>query len=251
MTEPDGPAGAPGGAARTAARAGARASLGMLPGLVPFGLLAGAAAADNGLSGLQAVVASVAVYSATAQIAAFQLLGSGGAVGLAVGTALLLNVRFLLLGLSLAPHLADMPSWKRAVAGYLMTTQAFAVVSLHWRNRPSPSRGERWAYYLGAACPVWLVYQGATVAGVLAGDGAGRLLAVALPLAFLVLLVPMLDGRRSVTAAVTAGVVAVAGTDWPAGLGTPAAITAGLAVGMAVPRARDADMGLASSEAPG
>jgi predicted branched-subunit amino acid permease len=93
---------------------GMRRVLPVLPGLVPFGALAGAAAVDNGLSVLQACAASAFLYAGTAQIAAFEVIGDGLAP--ALGAVLLVNLRFAALSASLAPHLTGLSLGRRPQA---------------------------------------------------------------------------------------------------------------------------------------
>ncbi len=217
--------------------AGVRAAVPVSVGLTPFGLLSGATAVAGGFPATQAIAASVLVFAGTSQIAAFGLLASGSSVALATGTALLLNARFLLFGASLAPHLATQTPRRRLVAGYLLTTQAYAVAAARYDRVPPDSAAFRWGYFLGAAAPIWCVFQLTTVAGALAGTSvdAGGVLALAIPLSFLALLVPAVTDRRRLRAAVVAAAVAVVAHPLPANLGMVLAVVTGIVAGVLTP----------------
>ena len=93
---------------------------------------------------------------------------------------------------------------------------------------------DRARYYLGAAAAIWVVWQVATVAGVVVGAripdrwGVG----FAVPLIFLALLVPDLTDRPRVIAALVGGGVAIAGAGWPLNLGLVGGALAGVAAGV-------------------
>jgi predicted branched-subunit amino acid permease len=127
------------------------------------------------------------------------------------------NLRMLLYSASLAPHLTHEPLHRRMGAAYLLTDQAYAVSIARWSAGGDPR--ERLAYYAGAAAPLWVVWVLCTAIGALAGAAVPESvpLAFAVPLVFLVLLVPALTDRPAVAAAVTGGLAAVAAAELGAG----------------------------------
>lgn len=183
------------------------------------------------------------LFAGTAQVAAYAALGAG--LLPALGALALLNSCYLVLSASMASHVADFPLRRRAVVGYLLTTEAYAATATELtrlRHEPPPLR---WAYLLGAALPVWVVFQLATLGGALAGatvPGAD-VLRVAVPLAFLALLVPALTHRPAVVTALVSVAVAVVLARVSPPLSLPLASVAGVLAGAAV-RRRD------STEAP-
>ena len=86
-------------------RAGARAVAPMLVGIVPFGLVAGATPVTHGLGGAVAVGFSVIVFAGASQLAAIDVLGSGGSALVAALAAWTINLRLLLYSASIAPYL--------------------------------------------------------------------------------------------------------------------------------------------------
>ena len=212
---------------------GVRAVAPVLVGIVPFGLIAGAAAVRVGLSGLQAVGLSVVVFAGASQLAAIELLGSNARPAVVVATALVINLRMLMYSASIAPYFRETATRWRAGLAYLLTDQAYALaVTRFGADRPVR---RRW-YYLGAALPLWAVWQVCTVLGVVAGARVpdSLPLSFAVPLTFLALLVPAVTDRASGTAAVVGGAAAVLGAGLPLNLGLVAGAVGGVLAGLLV-----------------
>jgi 4-azaleucine resistance transporter AzlC len=229
--------------------AGARDAVPVVLGVVPFALVAGYAAVEAGLSTAAAVGASVVVFAGASQLAAYELLGSDAPLAVVVLTAVVINLRMMMYSASLAPHLRDVGRRARAGAAYFLTDQAFALSVSRYREETGT---DRLAYYLGAAVLLWLCWQVGTVAGVALGTGVPPEwgLEFAAPLVFLALLVPALEDRPSVAAAVVAGAVALVGADAPLNVGLLLGATAGIATGLLVER-RTGRGGDAGGEAAG
>jgi predicted branched-subunit amino acid permease len=218
--------------------------LGIAPitlGVLPFGIIAGFAAVDIGLGLPEAMGFSVLVFAGASQLAAIELLGQGAPIGVAVLTVVVINLRMAMYSASLAPHLAAEPVHRRLGGAYILTDQAYAVAITRFLHEPEAGADRFW-YYLGAALPMWLVWQPATVVGALVGDQVPDTvpLGFAVPLAFLALLVPAVTDRPSLAAALTAALVATVGAGWPTNLGMPLGALAGVAVGFALARRRRA-----------
>src|SRR5947208_6238747 len=198
-------------------RAGARAVAPMLVGVVPFGLVAGASPVTHGLGGAAAVGFSVIVFAGASQLAAIDVLGSGGSAFVAAAAAWTINLRLLLYSASLAPHLARERLRTRFWMAYLLTDQAYAVCISRWGPDDDPRR--RVPYFLGAALVLWVSWQLSTIAGVLIGATVPEdvPLEFAVPLVFLVLLVPAITGRPAAIAAAIGGIAAVVGAEAGAG----------------------------------
>lgn len=221
------------------ARAGARAVAPMLLGVVPFGLVAGAAAAANGLPKWSAPGFSSIMFAGASQLAAIDVLGHGGSALVAILAAWTINLRLVLYSASLAPYLADAPLRRRLTAAYFLVDQNYAVAVTRWAEDGGKDSHQRLAYFLGAGALMWTCWQLSTIAGVLLGTAlpADTPLDFALPLVFLVLLIPVIKDRPSVAAAVVGGATAVAAAQLGAG---GASIVVGSALGIAAGAVTDA-----------
>ncbi len=217
------------------ARAGALTVAPMLLGVVPFGLVAGAAPVAEGLSGWQAVGLSTIVFAGASQLAIVDVLGQGGSALVAILAAWTINLWMVLYSASLAPYLSHEPTGRRLGAAYVLVDQAYAASVSRWARDDRPEG--RLSYFLGAGLLLWAAWQLSTVAGVLVGGSVPDDIPLdfAVPLVFLVLLVPILDNRPAIVAAVAGGVAAVAAAELGAAqLSTIVGAITGIAAGAAV-----------------
>jgi 4-azaleucine resistance transporter AzlC len=223
---------------RGAFLAGVRTVSPVMVGVVPFGLVAGAAAVGAGLSVLQAAALSVVVFAGASQLAAIELLGADAALAVVVGTALVINSRLLMYSASLAPHFLEEDGRWRALMAYVMTDQAYALSVTRYGEGLSGLDRKRW-FYLGTALPLWVVWQACTVVGAVLGASVPPWLPLsfAVPLTFLALLVPAVEGRATGAAALVGGGVATAGVGLPFNLGLLAGAVLGILAGVVVDRA--------------
>jgi predicted branched-subunit amino acid permease len=202
----------------------------MLIGIVPFGLVVGATSVSDHFGIAAAVGSSTIIFAGASQLAVLQALASGGSALVAAVAAWTINLRILLYSASLAPELTHETTRRRLLASYFLTDQAYAVCITRWKIEHSDRAG-RLSYYLGAAATLWVVWQISTIVGALVGSAvpADVPLDFAIPLVFLVLLVPTLTSVPAVVAAAAGGAAAVAAAELGAG---ELYIVAGAAVGI-------------------
>lgn len=216
--------------AAVAARAGLGDAVPVLLGMVPFGLVVGASSVEAGLGVEGAVIGSLVVFAGAAQLAAIDLLGRDAPLVVVVATIAVINLRFLLYSASLSPLLADRRPVQRLGAAYVLTDQAYALATMRAQDEPA---GHHLAHFLGAAVSIWANWQVWTLVGALVGATIPPQvpLAAAIPLVFLVLLVPAVRDRPTAAAAVASGLVATAGVGLPANGGLLLGAVTGMAVG--------------------
>mgnify|MGYP000164965901 CR=1 FL=1 len=202
-------------------RDGAASIVPMLVGVVPFGLVAGASPVDQDLGAGAAIGFSTIVFAGASQLAAIDILGDGGSAIVAALAAWTINLRMLLYSASLAPHLAAESIRTRLGVAYLLTDQAYAVSIRRWSLGEEPQE-KRVPYYLGAGLLLWASWQLSTIAGVLIGPVVPDdvPLEFAVPLVFLVLLIPALTSAPAVVAAGAGGLGAVVAAEAHAGSGS-------------------------------
>ena len=190
-------------------RAGALAVAPMLIGVIPFGLVAGATPTTGGLGGGAAIGLSLIVFAGASQLAAAEVLIDGGSALVAIVAACTINLRLVLYSASLAPYVATEPLRRRIAVAYLLTDQAYAVCIARWDE--GVDRRRRLPFFFGAALLLWVVWQLCTIMGVLIGPAVPEdvPLDFAVPLVFLVLLVPVLTSSAALVAAAVGGLTAV------------------------------------------
>jgi 4-azaleucine resistance transporter AzlC len=172
-----------------------------------------------------AIVMSVVVFAGSAQFASVAVLGAGGSPGAAILAGVLLNLRFLAMGVAIGPWLRG-GHVRRALQGQAIVDASFGLASR------GDGSFDRHALIGGtiAQYPAWVL---GTVAGVLAGAAVGdpeRLgLDALFPAFFVVLLIEELrDGSAVVAALLGAAIAAALVPVAPAGIPILAASAAAL-----------------------
>ena len=189
----------------TSVGAGARAVAPLALAIGAFGITFGVLAREAGFGPVSAVVFSATTFAGSAQFAATSLVSAGGTLAAAIGAAVLLNVRYVPIGLSVAPALHG-PAWRRALRAQLIVDESWAIGHLGG-GRYDPAR------ILGAGLVLWSTWVVSTGVGALAGDLIGdpeRLgLDAAFPALFLALLAGQIHDRRGLVAAVLGAAIAL------------------------------------------
>ncbi len=190
---------------RSAYLAGARASLPLCVALVAFGASFGILARAAGMGRIAPIVMSMTTFGGSAQFAAASILGAGGGVAAAVVAALLLNARYGIIGLSVAPELhGNAPV--RFVKAQLVIDESWAVA-----NRGDGHVDGR--VMVGAGIALYVSWQAGTILGAFGGgllDDPGALgLDAAFPALFLALLAPQVRSRQALAAALAGATIAL------------------------------------------
>jgi 4-azaleucine resistance transporter AzlC len=219
--------------------AGVRDELPILVGVIPFGFIYGVIAIGAGLSPLTAQAMSAIVFAGSAQMLMAQLYGVGTPAVVMVLAAAIVNLRHLLYSASVAPYLKKLNGpWKWLLA-YLLTDEAYAVTIIHYHKpRQASSPDYRHFFLLGSGLALWSTWQLSTAAGILLGTQvpASWSLEFTLTLTFIGLVVPSLNDRAGVTAALAAGVAAVLAFALPLNLGLVVGSLAGIIAGLIAER---------------
>ena len=244
----------------SAMRAGAGAVVPQLIGVVPFGLVAGATPADGGLGVGVAAGFSTFLFAGASQLAAVDVLVHGGTVLVAVLAACTINLRMMLYSASLAPYLTrDRLRW-RLLASYLLVDQVYAVAVIRWSDPDDPVSAPeaRIPFMIGAGLLLWTSWQTMTLLGAALGSALPESLPLgfAVPLVFLVLLIPSLNTRPAVVAALGGGLGAVVAAELGAGhasviVGAFTGIAGGALAEIALERRAGSDGGPGDAGGPG
>jgi predicted branched-subunit amino acid permease len=165
---------------RSGLRLGAPYAVASLLLAISFGVLA-----EPVMGPVAPVVMSALLFAGSAQFAATAVLAAGGGAAAAIAAGILLNLRYVPMGIALAPWLRGGP-WRRAVTGQAMIDFSWAAAS-RGDGRFDP------AFMVGATTPAYPCWVGGTFIGVIAGDVIGDPAALGLdamfPAFFLCLLV--------------------------------------------------------------
>jgi 4-azaleucine resistance transporter AzlC len=216
--------------------AGVKAELPILLGVSPFGMIYGVLALSAGLPASLAFAMSSVVFAGSAQFVAAQLIGTGAPGIVILVTTFIVNLRHVLYGASIAPHLKPLSTRWKCLLAYLLTDEVYAVAVTRYAQlaaSPSGSPSVRW-YFLGAGLAQWSAWQASTAVGIALGAQIppGWALDFAIALTFIALVIPTLTDRPTVAAALAAGIIAVLAAGWPYKLGLVLAAVAGILVGL-------------------
>jgi 4-azaleucine resistance transporter AzlC len=164
-----------------------------------FGLVAQAA----GLGALASVVMSATTFAGSAQFAAASVLSTAGSVGAAAVAAILLNARYVPIGISVAPVIRG--GWLRRLL------EAQLVVDESWAFSRRPDGRHDRGVLIGAGLVLYACWVGGTAAGAFGGQALGDPDSLGLDAAFaalfLALLVLQINTRRALLAAVLGGTI--------------------------------------------
>ena len=190
---------------RTRYLAGLRAGLVLVLPTLTIGITFGILAQSLGWGSLAPIAFSAFAFSGSAQFAVASVLGAGGTAAAAIFAAVLVNARFLAMGIAVAPALKG-GRLRRGLEGQAVVDASWALASR------GGGRFDR-EFMIGATIPQFVAWVSGTVIGVLGGDVIGNVedygLDAIFPAFFLALLAEELRNRRALVAAVLAAAVAV------------------------------------------
>ena len=177
-------------------------------GVAPFGVAFALLARTAGFDLLATAACSALIFAGSSQVAVVTLAARGAGPAAIVLTALLLNLRHVLYGLSLRDKLG-LEGWRRwPLFAFLLTDEVYGVTY----RALSEGRGGV-AFLVGAGISLYAAFNMATLAGALLGTvvpNTARLgLDFIFPLTFLVLLLPLLRGRRQLAVAILSAVTSL------------------------------------------
>jgi 4-azaleucine resistance transporter AzlC len=208
---------------------GARAVLSISIAVAAFGASFGIVAREIGMGIAAPIVMSATTFAGSAQLAAVTTMQAGGGLAAAIVAAVFLNLRYLAVGVSVAPSLRG-SAGRRLAESQLAVDESWAV-----SNRGGRVNRER---LIGAGLVLGAAWILGTVAGVLGGSTLGNPkdygLDAMFPALFLALLVGQLGSRRARVSALAGALIALALTPLlPAGLPIVAAV-GGAGISLAV-----------------
>lgn len=176
--------------------AGVFTILPLLVAVAPFGLLLGTLAAQKGLSPLETALMGAMVFAGASQFVAVEIWTTPPAVALLAATALMVNLRHVLMGAAQAPH---MRGWSPGAAYGCLFFMADEI----WAFALRRGAGRRLtpAYYLGLSLPLYFGWIATTTLGAVFGgvlqDPTRYGLDFAFTAVFLTLLASLWKGRRT------------------------------------------------------
>ncbi len=203
-------------------------------GIAAWGLVTGVAMGNSGLGAPLMVFMSLIVLAGSAQLAVLPLLASGAPVWVVWGTALCVNLRFVIFSAQWRPYLQGYPFGVRLRVAYF-TTDLNYVLFMHRFPEPRPGP-EQLPYFWGGVATNWIAWQGPSLLGIFVADSVPVHWGIGFAgtLALLGLACSLLADRATGVAAAVAGCAAVAAYALPYKLHIVVAIASAVAIGLLI-----------------
>lgn len=204
----------------------------IMTGVIPFGAVMGSVAAEAKLKLYQSVLMNIFVFAGASQLAAVDLMTKHTPIFVVVVTALIINLRMVLYSAALAPVVQKSSFWTKLAGAYFLTDQSFALMSANAHRLHTQTDAIR--FYFGSAVCMVLTWNFSVLFGYLFGNFAPPELALdyAVPLSFIVLVIPTLKNYKYKLIAVFSFLMSISLRPLPYNLGL--ITTAVLAMGMAI-----------------
>lgn len=139
--------------------------------VIPWGILTGAIAIQIGLTPVQAQVMSLCVFAGAAQLSSMTLMASGASTIAIFGSTFVISARHLLYSVVLRENMLNMPWYWRASVAFVLTDEMFAVSQANTQRTGIFSA----LFALVSGITFYVVWNLATLAGIIAGDSLGNL----------------------------------------------------------------------------
>ncbi|HET6351787.1 MAG TPA: AzlC family ABC transporter permease [Coriobacteriia bacterium] len=196
--------------ARDEFRTGLKKSLPVMLGVVPFGVAYGILAVQSLTIG-ETLLMSVVVFAGASQFMAAGMFASGvGGITIVLST-LLINVRHLVMGLSLSPYLSETSPWWQRLVAFGMVDESYMISITHYREQGRPQGSPH--FLLASGLSLYVLWFLATLVGAVAGasisDPLKWGLDFAMPATFLTMLLPQVVSRRQLAVVSAAAIAAV------------------------------------------
>ena len=190
-----------------------------------MGLTFGIVARQAGFAPPEIVGLSVIVFAGASQFAMVRLLAAGEAAPLVIATALLINLRHLLMATSLRTRFAQVPLARRLVLAFFLTDESFAMAT-GWFRRG----GHGTAYYATFAVSLYVLWNIGTATGMAVGAAIGepRRIGIDFAITATFIGIVVLSVRRTSDAVVALAAAAIAAAVALAGAPSIAVVTAGV-----------------------
>ena len=220
-------------------RDGFRTGLPTLFGIAAWGVVVGVAMIKSGLTIPQALGMTLLVFAGSAQLAALPLIAANAPVWVIFVTALVINLRFVIFSVLLAPHFASLPWHKRLGLGFVSGDISVALYLQRYPD-PDPAPGKV-SFLKGLLYPNCAAWQIGSIVGIFLGNAVPTEwgLGFAGTLAIVCILVPMVASKPALCGVLVAAVVSVLAADLPYKLGLLAAVVVGMVTAMIVEETGD------------
>jgi len=155
--------------------------------VIPWGILTGAITVQIGLTAWQGQLMSLLVFAGAAQLSAMTLMASSASLAAIAGSTFVISARHLLYSITFREHVSKLPlRWRIAIA-FVLTDEMFAVSQTHTRRSGHFSA----SYALVSGVTFYVVWNIATLVGIIAGESINDLESIGLDFAIIATFIAM------------------------------------------------------------
>ncbi|MGO2290827.1 AzlC family ABC transporter permease [Pseudoalteromonas sp.] len=185
--------------------------LDMLPlclAVIPWGILCGSLAIQNGFTAFETQVMSLLVFAGSAQLVAIELMAGNPPLLTILFTTFIISSRHFLYGLAVRHKVIDKPIRWRLPVSFVLTDELFAFS----HHRKAYRTKVRLIYALSAGFSFYIAWNLWTLIGIVAGsllpDLTNLGLDFAIAATFIALVIPGIKNLATLATVITAGIVA-------------------------------------------
>jgi predicted branched-subunit amino acid permease len=222
----------------TASRQAVKDTTPFAAALIPFGIAIGGASAAAGFSAWESAFGGIVLLAGASQLAAVEVLGSGGGVLATAVVVALINLRFAFYGAGVARWFADVPMRRRLMLVVPIVDQTFMLCQE--RFEPGTDLTWRQRYYATATALLVAAFIGSQVVAFHVGGGLPESLGLhlAAPLAFAGMLAKTVTTSSDIVAGTVAAAIVVLGTSIAGTAALPLGVAAGVGAALIAGRNR-------------
>lgn len=196
---------------------GARDTLSLVISAAPFAVVYGALATSLDLSFWFVMSMSVFVFAGASQFIAITLMLSATAFPVIILTVFIVNLRHMLYAASLMPQFSKIPQRLRFPMAFILTDETYAVANRFLLQKRNENNFI--VYYLGSGLFMYTSWVFFSSLGIILGQQVPDItqwgLDVAMIVAFIGIIVPILKNYAQWACAITASISALFTFDWP------------------------------------
>ncbi|MEO2268931.1 AzlC family ABC transporter permease [Pseudoalteromonas pernae] len=182
--------------------------------VLPWGILCGSLAMQNGFSAFEAQLMSLLVFAGSAQLVAIELIASDTSLLTIAITTFIISSRHFLYGLAVRQKVIAQPLRWRLPVSFVLTDELFAF-SHHPKAYQTKAR---LIYALSAGFSFYVFWNIWTLIGIVAGqllpDLTNLGLDFAIATTFIALVVPSIKNRATLACVMVSGISAAALKSW-------------------------------------
>ncbi|NOH70819.1 AzlC family ABC transporter permease [Vibrio pectenicida] len=177
--------------------------------VIPWGVLCGSLAIKAGLTPLQAQSMSLFIFAGAAQLAGVSMFGAMSPTIPILSSTFVIGSRHLLYSAVFQSYIKDLPWPRRMFFAFFLTDEMFAIATSHMDK----SRSFSYLYAVAAGVIFYLVWNLATLGGIIAGSNISNIeelgLEFAIAATFIAIVIPSIKDRSTLAAVLVSGIVAL------------------------------------------